>query len=174
MSNQKRTRRKWGSREFNKYFLSIYARHCAGAGNGSDMALALLKFSVSWKKEKLNKVKKVCFKCKVYRRITNKVVGGEEVGDSIKFRKGVRQVCLKKQYSSSDKEVWTANCKELETKDQGARRRMAGDEVRKTGKVQFVEVWTVSAVSNRKINFKNFKYEEVYYLTQQRSKGTWL
>lgn len=51
---------------------------------------------------------------------------------------------------------------------------MAGDEVRKTGKVQFVEVWTVSAVSNRKINFKNFKYEEVYYLTQQRSKGTWL
>ena len=51
---------------------------------------------------------------------------------------------------------------------------MAGDEVRKTGKVQFAEVWMLSAVSNRKINFKNFKYEEVYYPTQQRSKGTWL
>lgn len=60
------------------------------------MALALLKFSVSREKEKLNKVKKVCFKCKVYRRITDKVAGGEEVGDGIKFRKGVRQVCLKK------------------------------------------------------------------------------
>lgn len=32
--------------------------------------------------------------------------------------------------------------------------------MRKTVKVQFVEVWTLSAVSNRKINFKNFKYEE--------------
>ena len=73
------------------------------------LGFRLLPTTLCWtsrgKVTKLNKVKKVCFKCKVYRRITNKVVGGEEVGDSIKFRKGVRQVCLKKQYSSSDKEV---------------------------------------------------------------------
>lgn len=44
---------------------------------------------------------------------------------------------------------------------------MAGDKVRKTGKVRFVEVWMMSAVNNRKINFNNFKQEEVYYPTEQ-------